>query len=115
MMERRARSRLKVTGQPSLHILDLETRKVTVLTTEWDSFPFFSPDGGRIVFIRKTNATNYDVCTVWPDGSDLRVLTSSRTNDAHAVWTHDEKSGYTTGMYGFRLIRYDCVLYDNTL
>ncbi|GFF28852.1 dipeptidyl peptidase IV/CD26, N-terminal domain-containing protein, partial [Aspergillus udagawae] len=97
------------------HILDLGTRKVTVLTTGWDSLPFFSPDGERIVFTRKTNATNYDVRTVWPDGSDLRVLTSSHTNDAYAVWTHDEKSGYTTGRYGFRLIRYECALYDNTL
>ncbi|RHZ62024.1 TolB family protein [Aspergillus thermomutatus] len=98
-------------SQLGLRILDLETRKVTVLTTGWDNLPFFSPDGEHRVFTRKTNATNYDVCTIRPDGSDLRVLTSSGANDAHAVWSHDGRILYSTGMYGFR---YECALYDNT-
>ncbi|KAF7179628.1 hypothetical protein CNMCM7691_008677 [Aspergillus felis] len=98
-------------SQLGLRILDLESRKVTVLSTEWDNLPFFSPDGERIVFTRKMNATNYDVCMIRPDGSDLRVLTSSGANDAHAVWSPDGKIIYSTGMYGFR---YECALYDNT-
>lgn len=98
-------------SQLGLRLLDLETRKITVLTTKWDNLPFFSPDGERIVFTRKTSPTNYEVCTIRPDGSDLRVLTSSGANDAHAVWSHDGRIIYSTGMFGFQ---YECALYDNT-
>ncbi|KAJ5433076.1 uncharacterized protein N7458_012232 [Penicillium daleae] len=98
-------------SQLGLRMLDLETRKITVLTTEWDNLPFFSPDGSRIVFTRKTSATNYDVCTMKPDGTDIKVLTSSGANDAHAVWTHDGRIMYSSGMFGFQ---YECALYDQT-
>ncbi|KAL4807024.1 dipeptidyl peptidase IV/CD26, N-terminal domain-containing protein [Aspergillus unguis] len=94
-----------------LRILDLETRETTVLTTEWDNLPQYSPDGSRILFTRKTNEWNYDICTIKPDGSDLRVLTTSGANDAHAVWSHDGRIMWSTGMNGFR---YECALYDNT-
>ncbi|KAJ5160021.1 uncharacterized protein N7482_007025 [Penicillium canariense] len=98
-------------SQLGLRLLDLETRKISVLTTEWDNLPFFSPDGTRIVFTRKTSATNYDVCTMNPDGTDIKVLTSSGANDAHAVWTHDGRIMYSSGMFGFQ---YECALYDQT-
>lgn len=94
-----------------LRILDLDTRKTTVLTTEWDNLPAYSPDGELILFTRKTNQWNYDVCTIRPDGTDLRVLTSSGANDAHAVWSHDGRIMWSSGMHGFR---YECALYDNT-
>lgn len=98
-------------SQLGLRVLDLETRNVTVLTTDWDNLPFFSPDGQRIVFTRKTGVYNYDVCTIRPDGTDLRVLTSSGANDAHAVWNHDGRIMFSTGMFGFQ---YECALYDDT-
>lgn len=43
-------------SQLGLRLLDVETRKIFVLTTEWNklAFLFFSPDGSRIVFTRKT-------------------------------------------------------------
>ncbi|KAI2831970.1 hypothetical protein CBS133816_1847 [Aspergillus niger] len=94
-----------------LRVLDLETRKTTVLTTEWDNLPQFSPDGELILFTRKTSTYNYDVCTIRPDGTDLRVLTSSGANDAHAVWSQDGRIMWSTGMYGFR---FECALYDDT-
>lgn len=98
-------------SQLGLRIMDPETRNVTVLTTGWDNLPFFSPDGEKIVFTRKTTTTNYDICTIRPDGTDLQVLTSSNANDAHAVWSQDGRIIYSTGEYGFQ---FECALYDNT-
>jgi Tol biopolymer transport system component len=57
-----------------LRILDLETRSVTVLTTEYDNLPFWSPDGSLIAFTRKHDGNNFDIYTIRPDGSDLRQL-----------------------------------------
>lgn len=106
-----ANSTLGDKRQLGLRLLDLETRKFSVLTTEWDNLPSFSSDGKLIVFTRKTSATNYDVCTMKPDGTDIKVLTSSGANDALAVWSHDGRIMYSTGMFGFQ---YECALYDQT-
>jgi hypothetical protein len=35
-----------------LRIMDLETRKITTLTTEYDNFPIWSPRGDLIAFVR---------------------------------------------------------------
>jgi Tol biopolymer transport system component len=94
-----------------LRILDLQTRKTRALTTEVDNLPNWSPDGKRIVFTRKMSATNFDVCTIRPDGSDFRRLTTSGANDAHAVWSADGRILFSTGMYGFRD---EAALYDQT-
>ncbi|GJC86480.1 tol-pal system protein TolB [Colletotrichum liriopes] len=94
-----------------LRIIDLETKTVRSLTNATDNLPFWSPDGERIVFTRKTSATNFDVCTIRPDGTDLNTLTSSGANDAHAVWSHDGRILYSSGMYGFRD---EAAIYDQT-
>jgi Tol biopolymer transport system component len=102
----------RVWGQEmGLRILDLETGATTVLTTEADNLPDWSWDGKLILFTRKTSATNFDVCTIKPDGSDLRILTSSGANDGHAVWNYDGRILYSSGMYGFRE---EAALYDDT-
>jgi Tol biopolymer transport system component len=94
-----------------LRILHLTTGATRVLTTEYDNLPDWSPDGKRILFTRKTSATNFDVCTIRPDGTDLRLLTSSGANEGHAVWNYDGRILYNSGMYGFRG---EAALYDNT-
>ncbi|QMW32295.1 hypothetical protein G4B84_007726 [Aspergillus flavus NRRL3357] len=105
------------TSQLGLRILHLDqvtangTYPVTVLTNWWDTLPSFSPDGTKIVFMRRVSGSNYEVCTIAPDGSDLQVLTSSEADDAHAVWSHDGRIMYSTGEYGFQS---ECALYDNT-
>ncbi|WP_246792411.1 hypothetical protein [Burkholderia perseverans] len=105
------------TSEKGLRILDLATRKTTVLTTEADNLPGWSADGTRIVFTRKQtdladpNKFNYDVFTIRPDGSDLRRLTSDGANQGHAVWTYDGRIAYSSGSYGFRD---ELPLYDNS-
>jgi Tol biopolymer transport system component len=100
-----------------LRILDLDTRKTTVLTTEADNLPGWSPDGSKIVFTRKLinpidpNKFNYDVFTIKPDGTGLVRLTSDGSNQGHAVWMWDGRIGYSSGSYGFRD---ELALYDNS-
>ncbi|EKG10177.1 Six-bladed beta-propeller TolB-like protein [Macrophomina phaseolina MS6] len=94
-----------------LRIIDLQDKSMRFLTNATDNLPGWSPDGERIVFTRKMNATNFDVCTIRPDGTDLQVLTSSGANDAHAVWTADGRIAFSTGMYGFRD---EAAIYDQT-
>ncbi|OMP83597.1 Protein TolB [Diplodia seriata] len=94
-----------------LRIIDLTDKSVRYLTNATDNLPGWSPDGERIVFTRKTSSTNFDICTIRPDGSDLQTLTSSGANDAHAVWSADGRILYSTGMYGFRD---EAAIYDQT-
>ena len=88
---------------------------LTVLTTEPDNTPGWSPDGSRIVFTRKLvdandpNKFNFDVFTIYPDGTHLKRLTTGGSNDAHAVWTWDNRIVYSTGQNGFRT---ELSLYD---
>ncbi len=95
-----------------LRILDLDENSVKILTTEYDNLPFWSPDGKLISFTRKHDGSNFDIYTIKPDGTDLRRLTTSPANDAHALWTADSKHlMWSSGIYGFKD---EVALYDNT-
>ena len=95
-----------------LRILNLEDNSVKILTTEYDNLPFWSPDGKLISFTRRHDGNNFDIYTIKPDGTDLRQLTSSPANDAHAFWTADSKHlMWSSGIYGFKD---EVTLYDNT-
>ncbi|KAL3418523.1 WD40 domain protein beta propeller [Phlyctema vagabunda] len=93
-----------------LRILNLTDMTVTNLTDTWDNTPGWSPDGERIVFTRRNHldlnnlaaTDSFDVYTIFPNGTGLTQLTTSGANDAHAVWTADNRIQYSTGMYGFR-------------
>ena len=74
-----------------LRAIDLDTKKVKVLTTTWDNFPFFSPSGDRVVFTRQLPNTDFEVFTMNPDGSDQKRLTYTAGADAHATWSEDGK------------------------
>ncbi|GFE79459.1 hypothetical protein GCM10011487_14590 [Steroidobacter agaridevorans] len=94
-----------------LRILNLTDRTTQVLTTEADNLPSWSPDGTKIVFTRRVDATNFDVYTIKPDGTGLKRLTTSGANDGHAIWRYDGKLLWSTGMFGFRD---EVALYENT-
>lgn len=97
--------------QKGLRILDLTTRKVRVLTSEYDNLPGWSPDGKLIVFTRNTGGANYDIFTIRPDGTDLRRVTTHPSGDGHAVWTADGKIMWSASQHGFRD---EAALYDQT-
>ncbi|MEO5592426.1 MAG: hypothetical protein ABIQ94_07725 [Chitinophagaceae bacterium] len=95
-----------------LRILNMEDNSVKILTTEYDNLPFWSPDGKLISFTRKHDGNNFDIYTIKPTGTDLRQLTTSPANDAHAFWTADSKHlMWSSGIYGFKD---EVTLYDNT-
>ena len=95
-----------------LRILNLEDSSIKILTTEYDNLPFWSPDGKLISFTRKHEGNNFDIYTIKPDGTELRQITTSPANDAHAFWTLDSKHlMWSSGIYGFKD---EVALYDNT-
>ncbi len=99
-------------GVQGLRILNVSDRSAQVLTTDYDNLPYWSPDGQRIVFTRRHSGFNFDIFTIRPDGSDLRQLTTSPANDAHAVWTADgQHIRWSSGMYGWKE---EAALYDRT-
>ena len=74
-----------------LRALDLPSGKITVLTSEWDNFPFISPSGDRVVFTRRMPDFDFEIFSMKADGSDVKRLTTTRGADAHATWSADGK------------------------
>lgn len=103
--------------QLGLRVLNLETRKVRVLTQGYDNLPIWSPDGSRIMFTRGVKLagskwSNFDIYTVRPDGSALERLTTTEASDGHAVWTPDGKQIlWNSAIAGYRD---EACHYDNT-
>jgi Tol biopolymer transport system component len=104
-------------GDEGLRIMDLDTRKVRVLTNDWDNVPGWSPategpSAGRIVFTRKQKDGNFDIFTIRADGTDLQRVTTFPASDAHAVWSWDgSKILWNSSEYGFKD---EAALYDNS-
>jgi TolB protein len=88
-----------------LCILNLETKAMTSLTTEYDNFPFWSPRGDLITFVRQVDG-DYEIFTIRPDGTGLKRLTFSKGNDAHMAWSPDgEWIAFASTRKGFSRMR----------
>lgn len=103
--------RVWIEGSWGLRIVDVEDKSVRVLTTEMDNLPSWSPDGEWIAFTRQYGKCDYNICVIRPDGTGFKRLTDFIGNDAHSVWTYDNRLAYSTGMFGFRD---ECAIYDFT-
>jgi Tol biopolymer transport system component len=86
-----------------LRAMDLTTNTHTVLTTEWDNFPFISPQGDRVVFTRRMPDFDFEVFTMKPDGTDVKRVTDTSGADAHATWSADGKQiWFSSSRSGFK-------------
>jgi Tol biopolymer transport system component len=71
-----------------LRVMNLADDTVRKITDGYDNFSQWSPRGDLILFTRQSGVT-FQIFTVKPDGTNLRQLTFTRANEAHAVWSPD--------------------------
>ncbi len=88
----------------ALRILDVVTGHSRILLTgsAHYNFPAWSPTRDLIAFTADIDG-DYEIYSIRPDGTDLRRLTTSPGNDAHAVWSWDgEWLAFTSVREGFK-------------
>jgi TolB protein len=76
-------------GSPNIYLVSVatgQTRRLTV-NTNYNTDPDWSPKGDLIAFTARVDG-RFQVCTIKPDGSDMKVLTSMGTNQDPA-WSPD--------------------------
>lgn len=85
-----------------LRVMNLEDHSVKTLTEEWDNFPIWSPRGDLIAFMRKIGS-DFEICTIRPDGSELKQLTHTHGVEAHMAWSPDgERMLFSSSRMGFK-------------
>ena len=88
----------------ALNILNVTTGESRVLITgrAHYNFPSWSPTRDLIAFTADIDG-DYEIYTIRSNGTDLRRLTNSPGNDAHAVWSGDgEWLAFTSVREGFK-------------
>jgi len=87
-----------------LRIVNLADNTVKTLTTDYDNFPMWSPQGNQIVFSRLAADNNdFDIFSISPTGTNLERLTTSQGNDSHPAWsTNGEAILFSSSRFGFK-------------
>ena len=98
-------------NEDGLHIMNLESGNIRILTDQLDNLPDWSVND-LIVFTRKSADDNFDIYTIKPDGTGLKRLTDHPASDAHAVWSYDGMQiMWSGGENGFKD---EAALYDHS-
>ena len=85
-----------------LRIMNLSSGAIRTLTTGYDNFPVWSPEGGRIVFSRLAD-DDFDIYSIRPDGTGVARLTTAPGNDSHPAWSPDGAHIlFSSSRFGFR-------------
>jgi TolB protein len=85
-----------------LRLMNVQTKTVTKLTSDYDNFPLWSPRGDLIMFARLVDGA-YEIHTIRPDGAGLKRLTFTHGNDAHMTWSPDgEYIAFASSRMGFK-------------
>ena len=69
--------------------VDAEERRILASHPSRDSGPVWSPDGKRIAFSSKRDATDWDIYVVDVDGKNLTRLTRGEGRDFVPAWLPD--------------------------
>lgn len=85
-----------------LRLMNVDTKAITTLTSDYDNFPLWSPRGDLILFARLIDGA-YELFTIKPDGTGLNRLTHTHGNDAHEAWSPDgEYIVFASSRMGFK-------------
>jgi Tol biopolymer transport system component len=100
-----------------LAILSLADRKVTPLTdgSHEDNLPQWCPISDTILYTSDRDG-QFDLYTIRPDGSQVRRLTTTSGQNAHAVWSPDcQWIVFSSGRMGFKdeMALYDAIPQPN--
>lgn len=90
------KERLVRPGILEIHVMDLETKKVTKVTNFGNaSFaPFMHPNGKKIIFcsnVKSKDPRNFDLYLINSDGTGLEQVTFNETFDGFPMFTADGK------------------------
>jgi TolB protein len=71
-----------------INLSSLGKKLILTNTATINQFPNWSPDGSKIVFVSGVNE-NADICSINPDGSAFKMLTSNPGNDSAPSFSPD--------------------------